>query len=116
MAKLKSLRTGEVVYGSQLPEENKKPILFRDRSLYLRPGYYMNAKISQGHRVVTLLSREQIDFLDKISKEALFSTGLKLSRVKIISAFVNALRELGIRGEGVSSERELGQRIIDKIW
>ena len=64
------------------------------------------------HRVIALLNREQVDFLDEIGKDALFSTGAKLSRTKIIFAMVNALRSLGINGTGVHSKEELEQKII----
>ena len=64
------------------------------------------------HRVIALLNREQVDFLDEIGKDALFSTGAKLSRTKIIFAVVNALRTLGITGEGIRSREELEQKIV----
>jgi len=64
------------------------------------------------HRVIALLNREQVDYLDKLGKDALFSTGAKLSRTKIIYAMVNALRSLGITGSGVRSRAELEQKII----
>ena len=64
------------------------------------------------HRVIALLNREQVDFLDKLGKDALFSTGAKLSRTKIIYAMVNALRSLGITGNGVRSKEELEQKIV----
>ena len=64
------------------------------------------------HRVIALLNREQVDFLDKLGKDALFTTGAKLSRTKIIYAMVNALRSLGVTGDGVRSKEELEQKII----
>ena len=64
------------------------------------------------HRVIALLNREQVDFLDEIGKDALFSTGAKLSRTKIIYAMVNALRSLGLTGQGVRSKEELEQKIV----
>jgi len=63
------------------------------------------------HRVITFLTREELDFLDKIGKDALFSAGTKLSRSKIISAVVNAIRKLGIDGCGLSSKKELEGKI-----
>ena len=63
------------------------------------------------HRVIALLNREQVDFLDELGKDALFSTGAKLSRTKIIYAMVNALHSLGITGQGVRSKEELEQKI-----
>ena len=65
------------------------------------------------HRVITFLTREELDFLDKIGKDALFSTGTKLSRSKIISALVNAIRKLNIDGRGLSSKKELENKIIE---
>ena len=67
------------------------------------------------HRVITFLTREELDFLDKIGKDALFSAGAKLSRSKIISAIVNVVRKLGINGSGLSSKEELEARIISTI-
>ena len=64
------------------------------------------------HRVIALLNREQVDFLDKIGKDALISTGAKLSPTKIIDAMVNALRSLGITGNAVRSKMELEQKIL----
>ena len=40
-------------------------------------------------RVIALLSREEMDFIDKIGKDALFSTGSKLTRVDIIAALID---------------------------
>ena len=67
-------------------------------------------------RVIAFLNRQQIDFIDKIGKDAFFSKGSKLSRSKIISALVDLMMELGIDGEGISSAQELKQRIKENIW
>lgn len=66
-------------------------------------------------RVTVFLNREQVDFLDKIGKDALFSRGYKISRIKIISCLVNLIMELEINGEGIHSLEELTQRIKEKI-
>jgi hypothetical protein len=70
---------------------------------------------SRHHRVIARLNREQLDFLDKIGKDALFSSGVKLSRTKILSAMVDVFRRLEIDGHGISSDRELERRIIQAI-
>lgn len=67
------------------------------------------------HRVITFLTRDEIDFLDKIGKDALFSSGIKLSRSKIISAMVNVIRKLNIQADGLHSKKELEHRIIETI-
>ena len=64
------------------------------------------------HRVITFLTRAEIDFLDKIGKDALFSAGTKLSRSKIISAIVNVIRKLDISGFGLNSKNDLETKII----
>lgn len=67
------------------------------------------------HRVITFLNRDEVDFLDKIGKDALFSTGTKLSRSKVISAVVNVIRKLEIEGYGVKSRKELEKKILNAI-
>ena len=47
-------------------------------------------------RTVTFLTREQIDFLDKLGKDALFYRGSKLSRAQILAEMVDLLIQLGI--------------------
>jgi len=64
------------------------------------------------HRVITFLTRDELDFLDKVGKDALFSAGTKLSRSKIISAIVNVIRRLKIDGRNLSSKKELEGRIV----
>jgi len=72
-----------------------------------------NEKLYQ--RVIAFLDRSQVDYLDKIGKDALFSRGVKLSRAKIISCLVDILTELEINGEGILSLEQLKQRIKERI-
>lgn len=69
----------------------------------------------RAHRVIALLTRDQVDFLDQVGKDALFSTGRKLSRTKIISALVEFLRNLGIDGRGVRGIEDLKEKIYARI-
>ena len=64
-------------------------------------------------RVVTFLNRNEVDFLDKLGKDSLFSTGLKLSRARLIAWLVDFVEKLKINGQGIKSERDLERRIID---
>ena len=66
-------------------------------------------------RVVTFLDREEVDLLDKIGKDALFSTGMKVSRAKILAWLIDFLRDIKINGEGIKSEADFEKRIIEKI-
>ncbi|MFA5362136.1 MAG: hypothetical protein WC335_02670 [Candidatus Omnitrophota bacterium] len=65
----------------------------------------------QRERVVTFLDREEVDFLDKVGKDALFSTGLKLSRAKLISWIVDFAKSLEITGENLKSEADLDKKL-----
>ena len=70
---------------------------------------------ARAHRVIASLNRDQVDFLDKIGKDALFSCGTKLSRTHILAAMVNALRRLKLTGEGVSTPGQFEERIVATI-
>lgn len=69
----------------------------------------------RAHRVIASLNREQVDFLDKIGKDALFSAGVKLSRTEILSAMVNVLKRLNLTGEGIQSAEQFEQRVVDLV-
>jgi len=69
----------------------------------------------RSHRVIASLNREQVDYLDKLGKDALFSSGVKLSRTEILAAMVDLLRKLKVSGEGLASRDGLEQRILRAI-
>lgn len=80
----------------------------------------LNESVNDGsslhsHRVIACLNREQVDYIDKIGKDALFSSGSKLSRTQILAAMVNALKRLNLTGEGVSNVKQFEQRIVDAM-
>ena len=66
-------------------------------------------------RVIALLDREQIDFLDRLGKDALFTSGTKLSRTKIISAMINIMEKIGLNAKGVGSIEELEHRMEETM-
>ena len=65
----------------------------------------------QKERVVTFLDREEVDFLDKVGKDALFSTGSKLSRAKLISWIIDFAKSLNIDGKDMKSEVDLEKKL-----
>jgi len=69
----------------------------------------------KNQRVVTFLNRNEIDFLDKLGKDALFSTGIKLSRAKLIAWLVDFTKQLHLGGEGIKSERDFENRIREVL-
>lgn len=64
------------------------------------------------HRVVTFLDRDQVDWLDRIGKDALFSTGAKFPRTRIIAGLIDFLRWTNVSGQGVQTEREFQNRLV----
>ncbi len=66
------------------------------------------------HRVITMLCRDEIDFLDKLGKDALFSTGHKLSHNEILRALIDFAMEMGISGEKIDSAKMLKRRLIER--
>lgn len=67
--------------------------------------------LDKRERVVTFLDRNEIDFLDKLGKDALFSTGLKLSRTKLIAWLIDFMKDLNMNGEDIKSEMDFYNRI-----
>jgi len=67
------------------------------------------------HRVIALLNREQMEYLDKISMDAMFSTGHKLTKVDIVAALVEAAKELGITGEMMKDKDALIEQVLRKV-
>lgn len=69
----------------------------------------------ENQRVVAFLNRQEVDFLDKLGKDAFFSSGTKLSRSKIIAWIVDFLKKLEIDGENIKSEQEFENRIFQVL-
>jgi len=67
-------------------------------------------------RVVTFLDRKEIDFLDKLGKDALFSNGIKIPRTKIIQTAIDVLSQVNINVKGIKTEQELKERILGAIF
>jgi hypothetical protein len=66
-------------------------------------------------RVIVFLNRRQVDFLDKIGKDTLFSGKKKLSRTKIIAGLVSLMMDLGISGKKLDSPQAIEDEIKLKI-
>jgi hypothetical protein len=56
----------------------------------------LNKENKERVKVVTLLCREQLDYLDQLGKDSLFHKGKKLSRAQILSGLVDILMKAGI--------------------
>ena len=69
----------------------------------------------QLHRVVTFLDRQQLDYLDKLGKDALFSTGVKFPRTRVISALIDLLQKANVTGEGLRTDKDLEERLLRRL-
>jgi hypothetical protein len=67
------------------------------------------------HKVTTMLKREELEFLDKLGKDSLFSTGHKLSYNEILKSLLDLAMESGINGENISSSCGLKEKIKQKL-
>lgn len=69
----------------------------------------------KSQRVVTFLNRDEVDFLDKLGKDALFTAGSKLSRAKLIAWLVDFLKGLNVTGDNLRSEEDLEHRVMEAL-
>lgn len=67
------------------------------------------------HRVVTFLTRQELDFLDKLEKDMMFSTGRHLSRAQIIQDMADILTHTKMNALGIKDDAQLKARIIEAI-
>jgi hypothetical protein len=67
------------------------------------------------HRVITMLCRSEVDFLDKLGKDALFTTGHKLSYNEILRGLIDFAMELRVSGEKIRSADELKESLLHLI-
>ena len=67
------------------------------------------------HRVITMLDRHELEFLDKLGKDALFSTGHKLSYSEILKWLIDFAMEIGLTGENVNAKEKLKEKLLQKI-
>ena len=63
-------------------------------------------------RVVALLNKDEIEFLNQLSVDSFFSTGHRLTKVDIVSALVDATMQLGITCLGVKDKVALTKKIV----
>ena len=63
-------------------------------------------------RISAPITREDLEFLEKLSAEARFSGGSKLSRADILRASLKAMQKMRIDVRGVNDEQELTRRIV----
>ena len=66
-------------------------------------------------RVVTFLTREELEFLDSLQRDMIFSTGTHIPRSKIIEDLVDLLRHTQMNASDIKDNQQLEQKIIEAI-
>lgn len=67
------------------------------------------------HRVITMLGRQEMEYLDRIGKDALFSTGHKLSYNDILRGLIDFAMEAGISGEKIDSAKSFKEKLSGRL-
>jgi hypothetical protein len=67
------------------------------------------------HRVITMLARNEVEYLDKLGKDSLFSTGRKLCYSEILRWLIEFAMEVGFSGENVNSIIEFKEKLVEKV-
>lgn len=68
------------------------------------------------HRVITLLDRDELEFLDKLGKDALFASGHKLSHTEILKVLVIMAMEMDLSWESIDNIKSLlEEKLTQKI-
>jgi len=62
-----------------------------------------------------MLDRKEVEFLDKLKNDALFSTGHKLSYNDILKGLVDLAIDAHLSAENVDSVEKLEKKMLEKI-
>jgi hypothetical protein len=67
------------------------------------------------HRVVTFLTRQELEFLDKLEKDMMFSTGKHIPRSQIIQDLAELLSRSGMDAVGIKDDSALEKRMLEAL-
>jgi len=62
-----------------------------------------------------MLGRQEMDYLDKLGKDALFTTGHKLSYNDILRGLIDFAMEAGISGEKIDSAETFKEKLTRQL-
>lgn len=67
------------------------------------------------HRVVTFLTREELEFMDKLEKDMMFSVGTHISRSKVIEDLVSLFAETRMSAIGIKNNQDFVEKVKEAI-
>jgi hypothetical protein len=62
-----------------------------------------------------MLGRQEMDYLDKLGKDALFTTGHKLSYNDILRGLIDFAMDAGISGERIDSAKSFKDKLTRQL-
>ncbi|MBU1125695.1 MAG: hypothetical protein KKC84_06695 [Candidatus Omnitrophica bacterium] len=65
------------------------------------------------HRIITMLNRQEVDFLDTLEKDAFFTSGFRLTYNDILRTLVDLAMEQGLSAEKVNSLKKLKAKMLN---
>lgn len=75
----------------------------------------MDTKEKILHRVVTFLDRKELDFLDDVSKDILFSTGIKIPRSTLLRKLIDIYILSQAKFRHIHSPRNLVTMLMENV-
>ena len=66
-------------------------------------------------RIVALLNKEEIEYVNRLSVDSYFSTGKRLTKVDIIAALVDAAMQMEVTGIDVKDRQDLTKKILQAV-
>jgi len=66
------------------------------------------------HRIIAVVDRQELEFLDKVGRDALYSTGHKLSYNEIVRGLIDFMLEIGLSGDNIKSRNALRDKLKQK--
>ncbi|MCM8795475.1 MAG: hypothetical protein NC928_02125 [Candidatus Omnitrophica bacterium] len=67
------------------------------------------------HRVVTFLTREELEFLDKLKKDMMFSTGAHISCSQILKDLAELLVKTNMSAIGIKDNAALEKKMAEAL-
>jgi predicted DsbA family dithiol-disulfide isomerase len=74
----------------------------------------MNKMITK-HRVITFLNRQELEFLDKLQKDMMFSTGRRISRSAILQDLAELLAKTQMDAVDIKDDAQLEEKMMRAI-
>ncbi|OPX21458.1 MAG: hypothetical protein B1H03_06570 [Planctomycetales bacterium 4484_113] len=90
-------------------------LIYRVEDITMSKPKSSNHQLDDMHRIPASFTKDMMEWLDKVARDAKFSGGASLRITQILRALVKAGMKLDVDVSGVKDEEELLDRIIAAI-